>query len=236
MNTTWGAPSASPGSRDVRPSNHREPEATSSPYWTVWLTPVSTVARTVASSTSATGPGSSTSWNDRPSMSAASRTQEPGFSVTISRVPAVAVDHEQQVGQGIHDGAHAVLAAQQVRGVRSATRASSSAACCDHGALQPHLLGDVALDAEVADQAVRVVVQTDVVTLDVDRAAVEPALVGGQVQLSAVEELLPDRAAARHVVRRRSPWDAGPRTARGWRRTGRSMASLTRVTRWCSNT
>ena len=66
-------------------------------------------------------------------------------------------------------------------------------------------LGDVALDAEVAGDAALGVVETEVVAFDLDRRAVEPALVGFDMEPAMVEELAPDAAAVREVVLKQIP-------------------------------
>ena len=81
---------------------------------------------------------------------------------------------------------------------------------------RPLTLGDVALDAEVAGDAALAVVEAEVVSLDLDRRAVEPALVGFHMQTAMVEELAPDAAPMRKVVLEQIPWrGAEERLARG---------------------
>ena len=70
---------------------------------------------------------------------------------------------------------------------------------------RPLTLGDVALDAEVAGDAALGVVEAKVVSLDLDRRAVEPALVGFHMQTAVVEELAPDAAAMRKIVLEQIP-------------------------------
>jgi hypothetical protein len=61
-------------------------------------------------------------------------------------------------------------------------------------------LGHIALDAKVAGDAARLVVKTDVVSLDPHRGAVHPAFFRFDVKPSTVEELAPDAAAVGQIV------------------------------------
>ena len=84
---------------------------------------------------------------------------------------------------------------------------SSSAACfsmCSrytrNSSSIAHALGHVALDAEVTGDAPFRIVEAQIVAFDVDRGAVEAALVGLDMQPAAIEEIAPHAPAVRQVV------------------------------------
>ena len=69
-----------------------------------------------------------------------------------------------------------------------------------HFPLQADLFRDLTLNTEVADDSTLGIVQTNVVTLDIDRRAIEPMLVSLEMQLATVEELAPDTTAGLEIV------------------------------------
>ena len=64
----------------------------------------------------------------------------------------------------------------------------------------PLAFGDVALNPEVAGDAPFGVVEAEVISVDPDRRAVNPPLVGLDVQPSAIEEIAPHAATVFEIV------------------------------------
>ena len=93
---------------------------------------------------------------------------------------------------------------------RFSLRVSSAVRSCDaffqlggmtlHALLEPLALGHVALNTEVAGDAPFCVVEAEVVAFDPDGRAVDPPLVGLDVEPSAIEEIAPHAATVLDIV------------------------------------